>query len=408
MLKYNNHIFLSLFLVFCSFGTLKIYISAEIYWGILLIFFSLFLYSSFLSNTTMYTWRLIITTQYPWIIGWFFLIIGIIISDFINNQNNIISIIKYTLIMLLVIFSLKYCYIDVRVVEKALYISLLCNVILLCIIILFKMQGLLIILGDGRIGWLANWPGKLWYVAAFVYPLAFFRILTTSNKKIWFYLMSALLLFSLDGSRTGFLWLALTTVASILICLGQSDKKIIFVKLLLLLLAVYVMFFVIQPSIEPWIVGVHTLGETSEPVLSRVVEGDTQTRLMMLNMAYSSAIKNFPFGASFGATMSQESDGTPVVIHMAYLQVLSDLGVIGFIGLLCIVFYPLYKISVYLLGNISKNILYEIDQYILPLSIILLFSMTLLLHPMSNELTEWGVVIIAMAILLQKNFAKNE
>lgn len=414
MLKYNSHIFLGLFLIFCSFGTLKIYISAEIYWAILFIVFSLFLYSSLQFGPSMYTWKFIVVKLYPWIIGWLLLIIGILISDIVNNQHNTISLIKYSLIMLFSIFSLKYCCIDVSSVEKALYVSLSCNVILLFFIILFRMPELLIILGDGRIGWLANWPGKLWYVAAFVYPLILFRILTTSQKNIWLYLIGALLLFALDGSRTGFLWLALTTVFLSFLCLIQQDKRGIFVKLLFILLILYVVFFIVQPFIKPWVLGEYTLVINVDPspvaesgTLSRITEGDTGTRLAMLKTAYFSVIENFPFGTGFGTTISLENDGSPVVIHMAYLQVLSDLGVTGFVGLLCIVFYPLYKILLYLLSNTSKSILYKIDRLMLPLSIVLLFSMTLLFHPISNELTEWGIVFIAMTILLQKSFEKN-
>lgn len=402
----NKTIFLLLFLIICSFGTLKVYITPEAYWLLLIILFSLYLIKNLINPNKKLTYNLThnaLRTIYPWLIGWFLLISSIFITDLLFSQNNITSIAKYTLIALIAALAFKTSDIDPLILEYALLISLIINTAIITINILLKNYDFLVILGDGRIGWLANWPGKLWYVAGFIFPLIIFRIFSTSLKLFWFYLVCALLLFALDGSRTGYLWF----IVSLLIIfsfnlLTQQNKKIIIAKFVAIIIISGGIFTIIQPAILYWLNDkTHLDTNPTSSSLLRTIEGDNHTRINMIYTALEHSYKNFPLGSGFQTTKSQEKDGSYAVVHIAYIQTLADIGIMGFLGFMLIVFYPIYRVIAYSLQN-KRFIKPFIKDTVTPLSIVSLCALSFLFHPISNELTEWGILIIAAVIVFQR------
>lgn len=121
-------------------------------------------------------------------------------------------------------------------------------------------------------------------------------------------------------------------------------------------------------------------------------------RLQMLKDAWNGAVGNFPWGGGFGSTVSYiESFGQPVVVHMAYLQVLSDLGVLGLIAYLGVLFYPVGVV----LSRIMQTGVSAFDTLLLPVSVVSIYSFSGLLHPVSNEISEWFIVLVSIAIILK-------
>ena len=119
----------------------------------------------------------------------------------------------------------------------------------------------------------------------------------------------------------------------------------------------------------------------------------------MIQQGIESSINNFPIGSGLGTTTATEADGSQAVIHMTYLQILADIGFLSFLGYFLILITPIVNALRFIFSN--KNKIYQrFQNTILPLSIFGLFTFTGLLHPLSNELTEWGIIIIAASLLM--------
>lgn len=375
--------------------------------------FVIFIFSNFYTNNIC-----LLKKYYLWFIGWVFLVCGILTADLFNNLNNSITVIKYGIMMTMSILLFLHYRISLELFEQALYISLLFNILLLMIFFLLPMKSLLVIYCDGRVGWFANWPGKLWYVSALIYPCLLYRVITDTKLKYWFYFGCSILIIVLDGSRTGLLWLFCSSILLFIYVYMLRGWEIVLKLLLAFIIASFIFIFTTQEFI-PWIINNHlsdvvvtdsiacqNIFTDIKAVSPRVIHGDVNTRLSMIKNALNTVIDYFPIGSGFGSTKSMDIDGTMVVVHMAYLQVIADLGVIGISGLLIIIYYPLYKAVQYL--RHAREFGLFINKLILPISIILLQAMIFLFHPISNELTEWGIPIIAMVIIFQQTTRYDE
>jgi O-antigen ligase len=82
---------------------------------------------------------------------------------------------------------------------------------------------------------------------------------------------------------------------------------------------------------------------------------------------------------------------------MTYLQVLSDLGVFGFIAYAGVLLYPICLA----LKNFIKSGFLMFNELLLPVSVILIYSFSGFFHPVSNEVSEWFVVLVSIAIIMK-------
>ena len=117
------------------------------------------------------------------------------------------------------------------------------------------------------------------------------------------------------------------------------------------------------------------------------------SRLEMWRVALDALPSHLPWGAGWQATRSSFGGEYHLVIHMAYLQVLSDLGVVGLLGFL-LVFTPLWRM-IWLFRHQPLILLVQHPLLVIPS--FLLF--TSLFNPISNELSEWGLPMLVLAML---------
>ncbi|WMC11510.1 hypothetical protein PU634_03890 [Oceanimonas pelagia] len=383
-------------------GNIKLYIGSPMVWLILLA--PIFIYSLLCKRLSV-----AFLMANPFIIlifmGWLIFVSGIALAGWLHDGKGVYTIIKYLVIMLVLLGCILIQPTE-RQLEFSLYAGFVVSFLPLLILMLTRKHELLVILGDGRAGWYAAWPGVVWKTAALIWPMALWSYLNKRNWRCYLLVASSMLVVSIDGSRTAMLWMALTYILFFLVfCLSRHWPGLRPGKHIALLSTFLVVFLVLQPSLLSWVnlggqPALLDVTELSGSTIDRVAAGNTSTRMEMLYIGWMSAIAEFPFGAGFGQTVALDA-GVPTVIHMTYLQLLADTGVLGLTGYLAIFVIPLIVVVRFIVNGAGS--IHERIGYVLPASSgILLYLFSGLFHPVSNELMEWMVVLLSIAVVITR------
>ncbi len=254
--------------------------------------------------------------------------------------------------------------------------------------------------GDHRIGFELAKVGSLYIPAAFVFAIGLLDQVGQRRIRggIWWCMLAALLV-HLDGSRTGLLWMVLILLLAWCIDIrhqrGRSTGFLLWPSAWTLV-AVWINF---NPAEMSRLTEFWTLSDGQEKpqwsqwLAPRRGPQTMATRLEMWRVALDALPSNLPWGAGWQATRSSFGGEYHLVIHMAYLQVLSDLGVVGLLGFL-LVFTPLWRM-IWLFRHQPLILLVQHPLLVIPS--FLLF--TSLFNPISNELSEWGLPMLVLAML---------
>ena len=345
------------------------------------------------------------------LVGWLMFAGGFVIAGALTPGAEMLPLLKYGAIwiVLIILISLGIRAVDL---QKALVIALLAAILPFLILVLARVTSGLVVLGDGRMGWAAAWPGVLWKVGAYAWPIALWRWLKNGGKAAFLLVTASLLTMAVDGSRTSMVWLLLVWGALLFIGYRFGTPNVGIGKQVPLVLTAAVVYLVVQPFILAWVEG-NALSVSSDvawpwdtfgsalpnnSTALRIVKGDTHTRLEMLEEGLARAVENFPFGCGFGCAMVGEGAGA-MVVHMTYLQVLAEGGILSLVGYLVFLLYPLYLCLKYV-GVRGEAVVQRLDLMLAPLSTLILFLFIGLFHPVSNELTEWAIVVAAIAVII--------
>ncbi|MCW2256815.1 O-antigen ligase [Providencia alcalifaciens] len=354
------------------------------------------------------------------ILGWLLFMAGIAIAGIMNHGIGLYTLIKYSL-FIVVFSSLIIISVSPIILEKALAITLMVSLLPLLFLALLRETDALVVFADGRMGWVASWPGIIWKIGAFIWPLAVWHLLNQPNKMNILFAFSSVLVMSLDGSRTSIVWMVLVTISLVGIATFIHKRLHSLRTYLYLILVAVLPFFVIQPTLLGWVSGYYdqhitqsinnhidnSLSITSditlekshngsnESVAYRLVEGDNSVRLHMLKAGWKTTLEKFPWGNGFGSTRVDDF-GANSVIHMTYLQLLADEGIVSLIGYLLFLITPLYY-GVKFITQKRELFAERFEFMLCPLSIITLYLFIGIFHPLSNELTEWAIVLTAIA-----------
>lgn len=426
--------FLFLFIAFTILGTIKIYIGGNVNWAIALTLLGIAVYFS-LQNTSLLhrlkTLPVLLKPYAPMLLGWLLFIAGIAIAAAMNGGTGLYTVAKY-LALLMVLFMLLVIGISSEKLEYALTLALAVAVICLLLFALFRMDNALIVLGDGRVGWWGIWPGVLWKAGAYVWPFALWRCLKNTNLKTLSIVALSMIAMAVDGSRTSLIWLALTW--GVLVGFGiwlKLPGRGLRVHAALVVMALF-LFTLFQPVLLNWVDGRYDAliaykieqvrsfsfktstgstvkdSEPRKPTMAppiskntsseRIINGNTATRKTMLETGWHQSMAKFPWGGGFGST-TVDDNGSRTVIHMTYLQILGDEGIIALAGYLLMLFFPLYRAIRYLTEN-RKLLAERFEVMLAPISILSLYALTGFLHPLSNEITEWALVLGAIATII--------
>lgn len=428
--------FLFLFIILSVLGTIKIYIGGNLNWAIALAVLGLSLFFS--QSAFAYKQRLAavateLRQHIPLLAGWALFIGGIALAAAMNGGTGFYTLAKY-FALLAVFLVLLLIRVSPGNLEYAVKLALVVAMSSFLLFAVFRVNDALVILGDGRMGWLAVWPGVLWKAGAYAWPIVLWRCLKSPDWKAIVIASLALAAMAVDGSRTSLIWLSLTWV----LVLGcgirfKLPARSFRTHAALLVIAAFT-FTMVQPVLLGWAQGHYDAlitqkieqvrafsfsadtapttnpgtGNLDTPTelpqlgtnvsSERLVHGNTTTRKAMLQEGWKQAVDKFPWGGGFGTTMVDDN-GSRTVIHMTYLQILGDEGILALAGYLLIVLYPLYRALRYM--NERRDLQIARFELMLPsVSILALYMLTGLLHPLSNELTEWALILAATATII--------
>lgn len=414
-------------------GTIKIYIGSNLNWLIQLTLLAVAVISSLKASplSMMQTVRVGMSQLLNYklmVLGWLLFVAGIAIAAIMNHCVGLYTLVKFGAFIFVFLCLLLISPLSSSLLEKALSVTLIVSLVPMIILALFRQLDAMIVLGDGRIGWLASWPGVIWKIGAFVWPLAVWRCLKKPGAINVLLAFGAVLITALDGSRTSMLWLSLVWIVLTIIARRIPTKPLR--AHISLLLVTLLSFSFIQPMLLGWVYGHydkqmeeineqsssqtganasdgisfdHVLEEIQVRTLmgttsKRLVKGDNEIRLQMLHTGWQQTLDKFPWGGGVGSARVDDF-GTNSVIHMTYLQLLADEGVLSFIGYLLFILIPLYCGLKFVFEK-SELFVERFEQMLCPLSVLALFLFMGFFHPLSNELTEWAIVLTAIAIVV--------
>lgn len=246
-----------------------------------------------------------------------------------------------------------------------------------------------VLLGDGRQGSRLAYPGVLWKTSIFFSIFVLEKMLNEEDKSFGDMACIALAVFLLiaDSSRTGLMLGLLIYGCLISVRYKYKSLKVGFV-LVLIVVVLYLLTLNVSDPEAQFVDGYPV-------VFDRLLQVD-EVRFRLLSEGWVQARQCFVTGCGFGATLSDVA-GEPVVVHNAYLAALSDLGIIGFAGFTLLMLMP---IIIYM---VDKHRRYEaIDCCGARTQVAAMlggvgYGIVMMLHPMSSELSEWGIWIIMVS-----------
>ncbi|WP_417522203.1 hypothetical protein [Marinobacter sp.] len=337
---------------------------------------------------------------------WILFIAGIVVAGTVNDIPFWMDTSKY-LALALVFLALLAIGIEQKQVVFGLKVWAAIAVCAVGGLYWFEVSNLLVIT-PGRIAWILAYPGVLWKAGLFLLVWLLWRLLMgplSVGRMSWLFIAAVIMGF--DGSRSGILIAAGAFLFFLLLALVRYKSKMpsVLSRAAIVGLLVILAMGTVNPS--PWnpMYQLHqlmpvasTIDSGSAPVVRELAEDSV--RLKMLKVALSGSIANFPFGGGFGTTgvPVERVDGL-MVVHNTYLQLLSDIGLLGFIGYLGLFLVPV--VAVYRRMSRTEDGWKVLDTYALPLGILMCYSVSGMLHPVSSELSEWAIVLLAFCLLVR-------
>lgn len=409
----------ALFITVSGLAGIKLVIGAPLHWALVLtaiLAWALFRAEPLL-NTVVAPFKELVSRRPAWLLfwgAWVCFCLGILVAGWVNDGAGIYTVPKYLALMgvlwVLVAFVPK-----TEEFLGGLYLLAAVGGLGLVIAWLGGFSEWLVLLPK-RYGWEWMAPGVLWKAGIFLVPPICWALLTKRYpaKHQWYIFFLACVLVGLDGSRTAALLAAMIWLfCSVLVWCRFGMRNVPVKRALIIASLMLVLIGGINPS--PWNPVIHIYSVVGElvPIFAgsgkelgggviqpgRELGGDS-IRTAMLIEGVRGVQEHFLLGTGFGTTVAQtESMDSPMVVHMTYLQVLADTGLLGFLGYMGIFLVPLWY---FFLAMRRANDSWSLfDENVLPLGIVGIYMFSSLLHPISNEISEWAVVLPALAMLFK-------
>ena len=273
-----------------------------------------------------------------------------------------------------------------------------------------------------RWGTILNMPGSLSRLGILPFAYAAYGLFR-KGRLVWknlVLLAASIFVAVMDGSRTAALGLLLGTTFVAAISFWKRGAKATWRMLAMVmpLLALAVLFapgehrvaqlgqVFIGNSTSPEASngGATTNGVSSEisnggATRSSALEAIDDTRWGMIQTALAAVLNHPIVGTGMGTTTHPTRTG-PMVVHMAYLQIWADAGLLGFIGYCWIVFGWLALIPP-LLRRVNLGKEEEGAERVVGAAFMLLYYAWVgLFHPISSEWSEWATYLIPLSMLL--------
>ena len=369
--------------------------------------------------------------------GLLVLIYGFVYSDLISGSVYLVKFISLS-VLFLFFFCLRLpsdCFF------KVLWFVLLSNLLVLAFAIAtksFEVAGspFLFQAGSGRrIYTVLNVAGMLWKTGFMVLPGLVYLYLRSSQIRWLFMSMAAAAIIGLDGSRTGtiFVFLFLLVFLPFYWRHRQWQFSTLLRASVLGLVVIGGLMFVrpivdIYLSEEPAIASLDRIYERSFERFAGLIDvaeeqgsslnttdqvkrgveqseitpitGNDKVRMAMITSGFEQVRRSPLFGSGIGATSVMTTAG-PMVVHMTYLQVWGDYGLFGALLFTTLMSFPIWVIgrraSFMRLHNLSLT---EGAGLVCAVVIVVSYPLYGLLHPLSNEFSEWAPYLLAFGVIL--------
>lgn len=295
---------------------------------------------------------------------------------------------------------------------EAFYAFLAAVVVNAALVVLGKMgiESLSFVVSSyGRMATILNYPGSLWKVG--VSCIFYFSYLACIYRKrrisYGFMALVCMGLIYVDGSRTGMIIIAFMPIA---ICLAAFKDHLYWITYSGII--VLVSLFVVLPTLR-W----SELIEAENPIArwGKLFTGsdsfldkiqDLAPDRYEMNVRSMELIKEHPlFGNGLQAaaidSYSEADDSSHVVTHNGYLQTWANIGLIGLVSFIVIVFAwlsPFYIIArspTFIEDPIQRAIIYN------AIFLLFTFSLCMLFHPISTEWSEWIMFSVPYTLLMR-------
>ncbi|MGP9833506.1 O-antigen ligase family protein [Marinobacter sp. NSM] len=339
--------------------------------------------------------------------AWLCFCFGILVAGAANGWVGMYTIPKYLVLVGVLWLLVVYVPTNGEVV-RGLYLLALAGILGLAVIWAVGFSEWLV-LPPKRFGWEFLPPGVFWKAGIFLLPPLCWLLVNQRSSSIfhWGSFFVACVLVGLDGSRTAALLAPITWLVCVSLGWLRYGSSRLFLKRIIIV-AVWMVILVGGLNPSPWNPIIHvyaTLGELVSAHMPGSVQagrefGGDNIRTAMLIEGVRGVQEHFLLGSGFGTTVAQtEGLEAPMVVHMTYLQVWADTGLIGFVGYVGIFVVPLWYFFSTLLRSNARWELF--DQNVLPLGIVGIYLFSGLFHPVSNEISEWAIVLPALAMLFK-------
>lgn len=441
-----------LFLLYFGLSHIKLYLTPQVYWGLgllpLIVTAPFVIGGTGLRSMLRQCWglkslRLLMAV-------WLVFVFGIFLSAAFNEWQGLYTIPKYVIIAALCAY-LAWRPPSVQTVVFALQVLCLFSLVIMGVSLFFEIDALTVRAGRGpRFGWVLAPYGVLWKTGIYLVPVLVWEMLHRPRLDHWLWFTGACLLVRLDGSRSGSVIILLLMAVFFALALLRRENgfRTVLVRMflavmglvvasgiaylvyrnpsaayLLLILAAAIMaaVFLCRSGYHPGqrlkpatLVVLTMLGVSAltmvywEPIKSikpSIMVGglrsySNEIRIRLIDAGFRSAVDNFPWGGGFQSTTVQpkRKSAQPQVVHLVYLQVLADTGVISLIGYMGIFIVPIWAWARRIRGEVESWSAF--DETALPMGIIAVYLLNGMMHPISNELSEWAVVVVAFGMLV--------
>jgi O-antigen ligase len=251
----------------------------------------------------------------------------------------------------------------------------------------------------GRWGNILNYPGALWRLAITAWMFSAYLVIRRHSLRYVFLLIVSTLLVFLDGARTSFLLLGLGIVY-LLAILGMEARRFwkTMITAQIAAVALVGIFIIVAPELSQQQNALARLSSTVSSLASGGADNADMARSSMLKVA-TDAIQEHPvMGTGFTSTKDETPIG-PMVVHITYLQVWADLGLLGFVSYLWMVWgwipwIPTALRRIRALPDDRERALYYNAIFLL-----FVFDVAGFFHPLSTEWAQWIPFLVPYSLL---------
>ena len=408
------------FIAVSGLAGMKLVIGAPLHWFLALTAFTAWavLRPEPLVRTTLSVFTELLSLKPGWLFfwgAWLCFCLGILLAGATNDWAGVYTVPKYLALMGVLWLLVAFVPTNEEI-ARGLYLLALVGLLGLAIIWFFGFREWLVF-PPKRFGWEFLPPGVIWKAGVFLLPPLCWLLVNPRAPSVfhWVVFCVACILVGLDGSRTATLLAAMTWLVCVALGWRRYRPSSTFYKrVVVVALLMVVLIGGLNPS--PWNPVIHIYSVLGDLIPTHLLSsergaggsvvqvgrdmGTDSIRTAMLIEGIRGVQEHFLLGSGFGTTVAQtERMPTPMVVHMTYLQVLADTGLVGFLGYLGIFVVPLWCFFSALRKSDARWELF--DQNVLPLGVIGIYLFSGLFHPVSNEISEWAIVLPALAMLFK-------